>query len=187
MTWTPSVKQCFTPDTFREYVKSLALADAAWKPQFVVLHNTGTPNLLQRPAGFTSQHMSNFDTFYRDQQHWSAGPHLFIDDIRIWAYTPLTHPGVHSPSWNAVSWGVEMLGDYDTDVFKYGRGANVRANAADAIATLMTARGWPADVAHLRLHHEDPLTTHHDCPGANVAKPDMLSAIAASMKSNPAL
>lgn len=172
MTWTPIVARSFTPTTFRTYVEALSLA--AWKPSFTVLHNTGSPTLAQRSEGFTLQNICDLEHFYRDEQHWSAGPHLFIDDRQIWAFTPLTHPGVHSPSWNAVSWGVEMLGDYDKDDFNTGRGANVKRMAAQALAVLAEHGGFPIDDAHLRFHHEDPKTTHKHCPGVTVRKAEVI-------------
>lgn len=181
MTWTPIVGKAFSADSFRGYAASLNLNAAAWQPSFIVLHNTGAPNLSQRPVGFTAQHMQNLQGFYRDQQKWSAGPHLFVDDKQIWAFTPLTHPGIHSPSWNAVSWGIEMLGDYDVDDFRAGRGAQVRANAVAAMAALLSLRGLPVNDQTIRLHHEDPKTTHHGCPGATVAKPEVLAAVAAAV------
>ena len=78
MPWKPIVGLSFTASQFDTYCHSLQWN--AWRPSFIVLHNTATPSLAQRPNGFTAQHMQNFVTFYRDQQRWSAGPHLFIAD-----------------------------------------------------------------------------------------------------------
>jgi hypothetical protein len=140
----------------------------------IVLHNTGVPSLAQRPQGLTKQHIDNLAAFYRDTQHWSAGPHLFVDDKQIWVFTPLTTPGVHSPSWNSVALGLEMLGDYDKDAFDTGRGAKVRDNAVAAMATLCGVLGL--DPASMRLHREDPKTTHA-CPGAHVRKLDVIQRV----------
>jgi hypothetical protein len=63
--------------------------------------------------------------------------------------------------------GIEMLGDYDTEDFDIGRGAMVRDNAVAAIAILSAVLGIDPDT--MRLHREDPRTTHH-CPGDNVDK-----------------
>lgn len=178
MTWAGIVGRAFTPESFLGYVTLLGLKAAAWKPYCIVLHNTGAPTLSQRPSGFSAQNMKDLEHFYRDTNGWSAGPHLFVDDKLIWAFTPLTHPGVHSPSWNAISWGVEMLGDYSVDDFRSGRGAAVAKNAVSAIASLCEARGWdPNTMDFLRLHHEDPKTTHRDCPGKTVAKAEVLASL----------
>jgi hypothetical protein len=124
--------------------------------------------------------MANLQDFYKNQQHWSAGPHLFVADDLIWVFTPLNTPGVHSPSWNAIAWGVEMVGDYDVEPF----GPQVRQNAVSAIVSMYSALG--KDPATLHFHKEDPKTTHKNCPGANVSKSDMIQAIADHMASmNP--
>jgi len=146
----------------------------AWQPDFIVLHNTGEPNLANRPNGLIYQHILGLQSYYRDDQGWSGGPHLFIDDLQIWVFTPLTVPGVHSPSWNSLALGIEMLGDYDTEDFDLGRGAMVRDNAVAAIAILSAVLGIDPDT--MRLHREDPRTTHH-CPGDNVNKEEFIQLV----------
>ena len=148
---------------------------AAWHPQFVVVHNTYIPKLADwhKVPGLTR--MQNFQSYYRDTQHWSAGPHLFVADDLIWVFTPLDTPGVHSPSWNAVSWGVELVGDYSVEPFS----AAVQSNAASALAALHALAGIDPD--SLRLHKEDPKTTHKNCPGANIAKNEVISFITATL------
>jgi hypothetical protein len=161
------VAKSFTPTEFTAYIQTLALPSlpkGSWKPSFIVLHNTGTPTLDQRPLGLTASHIQNLKSYY-EGLGWHAGPHLFIDDKQIWAFSPLTAPGVHSPSWNAFSWGVEQLGDYDLEAYDTGRGALVKANTIAALAILF--HSIQLDSSFLRLHKEDPLTTHKDCPGAN--------------------
>jgi hypothetical protein len=79
----------------------------------------------------------------------------------------LTVSGTHSPSWNKIALGVEMLGDYDKDEFDSGRGLKVHQNAVAAFATLSAVLGIDPD--KIRLHKEDPLTTHA-CPGKKVNK-----------------
>lgn len=182
MTWTPIVGRAFSPSAFDAYVQDLNWP--VWKPQFIVLHNTDVPSLAQRPDGLTLQHIRNLETYYRDTQKWSAGPHLFVDDRQIWAFTPLTSRGVHSPSWNSVSIGIEMLGNYAVEVFDTGRGAAVRANAVWAIASLSRRLGFEA--GSLRFHGEDPKTTHRGCPGKNVVKTDMVERVTAAMHRCPA-
>ncbi|MFN7911641.1 MAG: N-acetylmuramoyl-L-alanine amidase [Bacteroidota bacterium] len=119
--------------------------------------------------------MRNLETYYRDTKKWSAGPHLFIDDRQIWVFTPLNMSGVHSPSWNKLSLGIEMLGDYSKDDFTLGRGFAVRQNAVSAMATLSAALGL--DPITIKLHKEDPLTDHKDCPGKSVIKSQVISEV----------
>jgi len=166
--WKGIVGQGFTPAAFDAYVSDLTFG--SWRPQFVVLHNTAVPRLGDWHKVSGSQRMKNLEAYYRDTQHWSAGPHLFVADDLIWVFTPLTVSGVHSPSWNSIAWGVEMVGDYNVEPFS----PQVRDNAVSALATLHGALGL--DPNSLRLHKEDPRTTH-DCPGKNVNKADVIDRI----------
>ena len=111
--------------------------------------------------------MANLESYYRDSMKWSAGPHLFIADDLVWVFTPLTVSGIHSPSWNFISWGVEMVGDFNREAFTSPQ----RDNVIRALATLHAAIGL--DPSTLRLHKEDPKTTHI-CPGSNVSKTDVI-------------
>jgi hypothetical protein len=169
MTWTPIVGQRFSPVELDAYARSLSFG--AWKPTFVVVHNTASPRIVDRPNGFTAQHMQNLVSYYRDQQHWSAGPHAFVDQHGIWLFTPLTSPGVHSPSWNHQAWGIETLGDYDTEAFA----DPIESNLLDCLTVLHDRLGL--DPGSLKLHKEDPLTTHKTCPGKNVDKASLIEGI----------
>jgi hypothetical protein len=170
--WKGIVGKGFKADDFATYVAGLSFT--TWRPSFVVLHNTAVPTFAQWHSVPGEQRMQNLQSFYRDTQKWSGGPHLFIADDFIWVFTPLTIPGVHSPSWNNVAWGVELVGDYATEVMTDG----VRANAISALTTLHGALGL--DPSKLRLHREDPLTTHI-CPGSSVSKSDFIAAVTAQL------
>lgn len=172
MSWKPIVALSFTAETFDSYCHGLVWG--AWRPSFIVLHNTGSPTLAQRPSGLTLQHIKNLEAYYRDEKKWSAGPHLFIDDKQIWVFTPLTMSGVHSPSWNKLAFGIEMLGDYSKESFSTTRGLAVRKNAVAAMATLSAVLGL--DPSSMKLHKEDKLTKH-DCPGKNVDKQQVITEV----------
>ena len=170
--WKGIVGKSFSPQEFDDYCHTIQWT--SWRPSFIVLHNTGIPSLAQRPNGLTLEHIHGLEAFYRDKQNWSAGPHLFVDDKQIWAFTPLNVAGVHSPSWNSIALGIEMLGDYETEPFNSGRGLNVRKNAVAAIASLSAVLGF--DPNTMRLHREDPKTTHA-CPGKNVRKLEVIQEV----------
>jgi len=174
-TWKGIVGQGFTAKEFSQYVALVPFS--AWRPQFVVLHNSAIPKLADWHAVPGNVRMQNLENFYKNVQHWSAGPHLFVADDLIWVFTPLNVPGVHSPSWNLISWGVEMVGDYEVEPF----GATVRANAVSALATLHATVGL--DPTTLRLHKEDPRTTHN-CPGKNVVKADIIQSVQEALASS---
>lgn len=164
MSTFPFVGKRFTPDQFDAYVKALPIT---WGPNKVILHNTAAPSLAQRPNGLTDQHLQNLLTFYRDTRKWSSGPHLFITDKDIIVFCDLNKPGVHSPSFNKTAFGVECLGDYDSEEWNSGRGALVQANALRACAAL--CRKMMVGAEALKLHKEDP-ATDHACPGKKVDK-----------------
>lgn len=166
--WKGIVGKGFLPGDFATYASSLTFL--AWRPQFVVLHNTARPRLSEWHSVTGAQRMKNLEDFYKNTQQWSAGPHLFIADDLIWVFTPLNVAGVHSPSWNSMSWGVEMVGDYNVEPFS----SQVCDNAISALTILHELVGL--DPHTLRLHREDPKTTH-DCPGKNVDKAEMIQRI----------
>jgi hypothetical protein len=166
--WKGIIGQGFSPDAFQQYLDTVSFD--TWRPQFVVLHNTAVPKLADWHAVPGETRMRNLEAYYRDVQQWSAGPHLFVADDLIWVFTPLNTSGVHSPSWNSISWGVEMVGDYEVEAFSPA----VMNNAVSALASMHATLGL--DPVTLRLHKEDPRTTHN-CPGKNVVKADVIAQL----------
>jgi hypothetical protein len=165
----------FSISEFADYVAGIRM-NSRFAPQFVVIHNTAAPNLEQRPAGFTETHMANLRDYYGRERGWKGGPHLFIDDNGIWVFNPLDRGGVHSPSWNNISWGVEHLGDYDSDDPHTGRGRKVIDNGTAAVAILLAKINAPVNPKNIRFHYEDDKTTHA-CPGKRLAKQDFLNMV----------
>ena len=173
--WKGISGRSFTRSQFDQYVTTIHLD--GWRPQFVVLHNTGVPKLSEWHQYSGAKRMAGLEHYYKNEQKWSAGPHLFVSDYLIWEFTPLTTSGIHSPSWNSVSWGVEMVGDYEHEGFSLA----VRENALSALAALHKLAAL--DPKTLRLHREDKKTTHA-CPGRNVSKADMISGITQKLNGN---
>lgn len=182
MSW-PAVKQAFLQEPFRRYVADTTWP--AWRPSKIVWHNTAAPSLAQwmksaaddkadgRVPGITR--IGNLERYFRDDNHWSGCPHLFIANDFIWAMNPLTKPGVHSPSFNTTAIGIEMVGDFDREDDDAGEGLKVKNNTIFATAVLCSALGLDPHTAIL-LHKQDPRTTH-DCPGKDIAQ-DKLAMIA---------
>ncbi len=173
--WRGTVGRGLTRAEFAAHVEGLRFG--AWRPSFIVLHNTGSPNMAQWDGHDVVDRLKNLTAHYRDDQGWRAGPHLFVDHTYIWLFTPLTVQGTHSPSWNSISWGIEMVGDYDSEPFDSGKGAMVRDNAVFAMAVLCNAIG--ADPSTFKLHKEDKRTTNA-CPGRHVDKADVLARLEAT-------
>lgn len=171
----------FTPAEFSTYVEKLKWT--LWRPGFIVLHNTAEPNLAQwnhfglgKVAG--AQRVRNLNRYYKTDEGWHSGPHLFIAPDLIWLACDLTADGVHASCYNRVSIGVEMVGDYSIEPFDSGDGARVRDNAVAALAALH--RALKIDPATLHFHKQC-LRDHHDCPGAHVSQPEMVERVRASM------
>lgn len=174
MSW-PALRKNYTQEQFRLRVASLTWP--RWRPSLIVLHNTAAPTLAQWhetekkdvAAGLTpgATRIGNLERYFRDDQHWSGAPHLFIPDDFIWEFNPLTEPGVHSPSWNHLAIGIEMVADFDREDDDAGPGAIVRRNAIFATAILCATLGLDPRRA-VKLHKDDPKTTHA-CPGKDFA------------------
>jgi hypothetical protein len=181
--WRGIVGKSFTPDEFEKYVAGLRFG--VWRPRFVVVHNTSAPDLKTwqgwqtRTVPITDEKWAqNLVGYYRDQQHWSAGPHLFVTPRGILVFSPLTGPGTHSPAWNSISWGVETVGDFDREPFA----GPVKENLIAALAILHASAGlqllpYTLGTRGLHFHKEDPITTHKNCPGKNMLKHDLISAV----------
>jgi len=160
----------------KDYLKSYQ-GKMEWKPKFVVLHNTGSPRLSQRPNGFTPQHMENLRGYYAGMG-WKGGPHFFVDQNGVWAFNPINKKGVHSPSWNSIAIGVEMLGDYSVENFNSGLGLAVQDNTVNLMADIHVYFDFlPSTMA---LHKEDKATTHN-CPGKNVIKNEFIARFSEKM------
>jgi N-acetylmuramoyl-L-alanine amidase len=172
----------FTPAEFQTYVEKLRWH--CWRPQFIALHNTAEPNLAQwvhsglgKVAGL--QRVKNLNHYYQSAEGWHSGPHLFIAPDLIWVACDLTANGVHATCYNAVSIGVEMVGDYASEAFDSGDGAKVRDNAVAAVAVLHKALRLTPETMHF---HKECLRDHHDCPGKNVVKADVIARVKEAMK-----
>lgn len=174
MSWRGTDGRFMTPDQFREHVAKLDFT--SWKPIGVVWHNTASPT-LKRWHEFTRQHWMDGLTSYYKGLGWQGGPHLFCDDgpDGIGLFTPLNKQGTHSPSFNAQYIGIEHVGDYDSEDDDAGPGLRVKNNGIAATAIICARLGIPVDAAHIKIHKEDPRTTH-DCPGKDMAQ-DKLKSI----------
>jgi len=95
----PYVGKRVTIAELKAYLATLNFT--SFKPQFVVVHHTASPNLSQRPNGFTDQHLINLKYYYEHVMNWNGAPHFFVDDKGIILFQALNKPGVHAKSYNA--------------------------------------------------------------------------------------
>ncbi len=170
-----------------------ALAFTGWTPQFVVVHNTSAPSLAnyadwrahpERHGNWTpEQWLQNLRSYYANEEHWTAGPHAFVCPDGIGLFTPFTQRGTHSPAWIAITWGIETVGEFETEPFDNGS----RTNLIAVLGILHARIGLnPADYkfgAHgLHFHKEDPITTHKTCPGRHMVKADLVADVVSYMQ-----
>jgi hypothetical protein len=165
----------WTLDSFKDYLKTVSLGDKPWF-RAVCLHHTAAPSLHQRPDGLLVRHLENMRGYYQNQLRWRSGPHLFIDDDQVWGMTPLTVRGVHAASFNSYSIGIEVLGDYDNEDPKKGRGLACWETAAAATKMILDWAKLPVNDKTVLFHRDDPRTTK-SCPGTKVGKPWVLDLI----------
>jgi GH24 family phage-related lysozyme (muramidase) len=139
----------------------------AWA-KFVTVHNTGAPYTLASVGG--AKRMANLANYYRTQNKWKGGPHVFVMEDRAYPGTPIHLTTVHSPSWNGTALAVECEGDFDgTHDPRVGKGKIAWETMAWVFAEICEWMGWPADEKHIMLHREDKKTTHA-CPGKLITK-----------------
>jgi hypothetical protein len=186
MAWKGIVGKSFAPDGFAAYVASLKFG--VWRPKFIVVHNTSAPDTKTwqgwqaRKPPITDEKWAQNLVGYYSGMGWSAGPHLFVTPGGILAFSPLTAPGVHSPSWNSISWGVETVGEFESDPF----GGAIKTNLTAALAILHSAAGlsprpYKLGEQGLHFHKEDVRTTHRTCPGRNMVKADLVAGVEAKI------
>lgn len=172
MTWTPIIG---TPHTLPQLQKLIDdMVFDKWRPNGMVVHNTGAPTLKQWHQVSGEARMRNLTHYFRDQRGWSSAPHAFVADDVIWPFTPFNRPGTHSPSWNGTKLGIEMVGDFSTEDDDSGAGLRVKMNTVALFGMLHMKLGLNPD--SILLHKEDPRTTH-DCPGKNFDKREFIDLV----------
>lgn len=174
------VGRVWTREAFRAYLKTV---ENAQDFRAVCVHHTAAPSLAQRPQGFKAQHIENMASFYRGKG-WSAGPHLFTDEDQAWGMTPVSSRGVHAASFNGRAVGIEMLGDYDTEDPKSGRGLQVVTFTAGIVAELLAWMELEPTTQTVLFHRDDPKTSK-TCPGVKVQKDWFVSLVKAAREPKP--
>jgi hypothetical protein len=183
----PNVGKCFpTAAGFLSYLRGIKFG--AWRPQFVTMHHTGAPDLKTWQGWQTrakpvtdEQWLKNLAKYYGETMKWSSGPHFFFTPNNFCVLSPPTARGVHAVSFNAMSWGVECVGDFDREKFD---GA-VRDKYVEGLACLHLATGlqlapFEKKVRGLHFHRDDPKTTK-TCPGKGVDKAALIKLVQAKI------
>ena len=170
-----NVGKVWTPSELATYLGTIE--KPAWC-RAITLHHTGVPALADRPNGFTKTSIQGIQGYYQRDLKWSSGPHLFVDDDQCWGMCDFREFGIHAKSFNSMSLGIEVLGNYNygkddkgrpTDVHTSGRGLACWTTAAAATKALLAWLGLEADQVNLKFHRDDPKTTK-TCPGERIEK-----------------
>ncbi len=179
----PYVGKCFpTAALFLEYLDGIKFG--TWRPKFVTMHHTGAPNLKtwqgygNRPVPITDEKwMKNLAGYYGNELGWSSGPQFFFTPKNFCVLSLPDRRGVHAVSFNAMSWGVECVGNFDLDIFS----PELANWYAEGMACLHIAAGLDPDnykfkERGLHFHRDDPRTSK-TCPGKKVDKGAMVRLI----------
>lgn len=182
----PIIGKCFpTVDGFVAYLESIQFV--AWRPRYVVMHHTGAPDLKTwngwqtRPKPVTDeQWMLNLQKYY-EGLGWQRAPQFFFTPRNFCVLSLPTARGTHAVSFNANSWGVECVGDFDREPFD----GPVRDRYVEGLAALHLAAGlqlapFERAVRGLHFHRDDPLTSK-TCPGKNVLVSIVIDLVQARM------
>lgn len=185
----PFVGKCFpVAKDFLDYLDDIKFG--AWRPRFVTMHHTGGPSLAtwrtyahgNRKVPITdAQWMRNLAGYYGGELGWTAGPHFFFTPDNFCVLSLPEKRGVHAVSFNPTSWGVECVGDFDSEAFA----PDLANRYAEGLACLHVALGISPDpyvfnVRGLHFHRDDPKTSK-TCPGRHVDKASMVALIKAKM------
>jgi hypothetical protein len=178
-----NVGQVWNLASFETYLGDITLK----KWTGVTIHHTAAPSLAQRPTGLTIQHIRNMQYGYQNptpeerRKPWTSGPRLYTDDDQILGMCPLNERGVHAVSFNATYIGIEMLGNYDLEDPKTGRGKRVVDISAATTALLLRKLGLEANTTTITFHRDDP-KTRKTCPGTQIIKPWFLDLVTKAMQ-----
>lgn len=157
------------------------LKDSLTWADSVTVHHTWNPDLAMRPNGILGNHIENLYDWYSRKLGWSAGPHFFVDRDEVFGLTPPTGRGVHAISFNRNSIAVEMLGNFDKDDPRSGRGLEVVRMSAFVVASILKAMGRPANSQTIHFHRDDPRSSK-TCPGTLIDKEWFIGLVREEMK-----
>lgn len=169
----PVITPIFTIDgrqmsaaAFLQYVDTLPLKG---KYNMVFIHHTAIPNEQQWDSSggweYRKQQMNEYyatvpiwyDASGVKHVGWDAGPHLFVDQVGIGLFTPLTQDGVGVYNHNTRTRHIEIVGDFTSHL---PDGARL-SNAVTAAAALLKAGGLTIDA----LHYHREFQSNTSCPG----------------------
>jgi len=116
---------------FRDYLKTYDFGSVF--PDKLVLHHTWRPTKASWAGEKTIAALKR----HYEGKGWPAGPHLFVAEDGIWLFSPMNKDGIHAGRLNKNSIGIEIVGDYDTEVWS----GSIKTNALGVIQMLLDRLG----------------------------------------------
>lgn len=147
--------------------------------RLIAFHNSWRPDMAMTDAtpGGYDQRQRNIAVGYK-RNGWRGGPAFNVyPDGTIRGGTPWGFYGVHTPSWNDFGIGIEGMADFDHDDDDAGRGLVIKNTICEMIAAILRHQNLPVTDITVKLHRDDPHTTHHGCPGHDIEKADILARV----------
>lgn len=173
-------------------------------PDYIVLHHTAIPSTLaaRYPSGAVwdanesglsrdqiktkrLRQLGKVRDYYRDVKGWDRGPHIWVDDLWIYLFTPMFDVGIHAALGNSYrsrdrklhySIGIEAVGYYEHVRWP----ETVARNVGMALAILRRRLGTFALVyrpgpRNTPQAHVGSLSSHRDynkpqCPGSAITE-----------------
>lgn len=161
MTFACDIRQWKTVEEFSAHLQAHNPNIAPWATGAIV-HHTYRPLQSQWRGRATMDGLKNFYI----GKGWDAGPHLFIAanspnpaDDGIWQLTPLNMVGIHAGVCNSHYWGMEVVGDYDNEVWS----EQTKHFAVAAIGELFKWRALSVTASSVKGHRD--CNSPKTCPG----------------------
>lgn len=155
-------------EDFKAYISSFNFSPL--NPTKIVLHHTWRPTVEEWQG---QKSINGLKSFY-EAKGWIAGPHLFIWEDGIWLFSPMNIVGIHAAAGNTKSIGIEIVGDYDNEVWN----GKTKDNVLGALKALMQKLNIKEDNVHFHREYSPK-----SCPGNAITKEWVID----QLKSDPAL
>lgn len=176
MSWSALKIKCNVKE-FEKVLEAIHF-NKGFTPFLITLHNTGLPTGKQWKDYYDRDltegiipgitRIKSLENYFKNERGWPSGPHLFIYKDDIWLFTPLNEKGTHSPSWNGIAIGIEMVADFSKEDDDSGDGLITRKTTI-AVTALLCQKLKINPLVGVKLHKEDK-RTNHDCPGKDFAE-----------------
>jgi hypothetical protein len=199
-----------TGPEFKAYVASYDFGMVP--PDQLVFHNTYLPDASWAPvsanqptwwdraeAGLSlaqiyAKRKAQLDAimrYYRDTYGWDRGPHLFVDDLWIWLFTPMYDIGIHAAEGNSYrdsrgklhySLGIETVGYFASHGWPAPMQALLRTAVGALAKRLKIALVYKQAPLHRPELHQGSIAFHRDynkaaCPGSVITPAYAIDAL----------